>query len=188
MGIVQKVQEYGKLKAVGATRRQVVLQEGMYLACISVPLGLLAGIGVANGVLAYMAYDLNTRGYALQMRAMELVSVPLLVLSALLAFATVWLALKKPMRMVASISPVEAMRYQEGGKRAGFRKGKRSMCVVSLTFANLSSHRKRTVSTIISMGLSCVLFVVFASLLGNMDAEYEARTQIPYGQFQIQLN
>lgn len=62
------------------------------------------------------------------------------------------------------------------------------MCVVSLTFANLSSHRKRTVSTIISMGLSCVLFVVFASLLGNMDAEYEARTQIPYGQFQIQLN
>ncbi len=191
VGIVQKVQEYGKLKAVGATRRQmrqVVLQEGMYLACISVPLGLLAGIGVANGVLAYMAYDLNTRGYALQMRAMELVSVPLLVLSALLAFATVWLALKKPMRMVASISPVEAMRYQEGGKCAGFRKGKRSMCVVSLTFANLSSHRKRTVSTIISMGLSCVLFVVFASLLGNMDAEYEARTQIPYGQFQIQLN
>ena len=95
VGIVQKVQEYGKLKAVGATRRQmrqVVLQEGMYLACISVPLGLLAGIGVANGVLAYMAYDLNTRGYALQMRAMELVSVPLLVLSALLAFATVWLA------------------------------------------------------------------------------------------------
>ncbi len=191
VGIIQKIQEYGKLKAIGATRRQmrqVVLQEGMYLACIGVPFGLLAGIAVAYGALAYIAYDMNKRGFVLQLSMMSVVSGPLLALSALLAFFTVWLALRKPVRVVASISPVEAMRYQESGKRAGFRKGKCSMSVVSLTLANLFSHRKRTVSTIASMGLSCVLFVVFASLLGNMDPEYEARKTILHGQFQLSLN
>lgn len=47
VGVVQKVQEYGKLKAIGATRRQmrqVVFREGMYLACMGVPIGLLAGL------------------------------------------------------------------------------------------------------------------------------------------------
>lgn len=114
--------------------------------------------------------------------------VPLLILMAVLAFFSVWLALKKPMRVVASISAVEAMRYQESGKGASLRKGKRALNVVSLTFANLASHKKRTISTILSMGLSCVLFVVLANWLGNMDAEYMARDEVKHGQFQLQLH
>lgn len=42
-------------------------------------------------------------------------------------------------------------------------------------------------STILSMGLSCVLFVVLANWLGNMDAEHMARDEVKHGQFQIQL-
>lgn len=43
------------------------------------------------------------------------------------------------------------------------------------------------VTTIISMGLSCVLFVVVANFTGNVSTRYDARKQVPYGQFQIDL-
>lgn len=191
VGIIQKVQEYGKLRAVGATRKQmkgVVLREGMYLACVGVPPGMLCGIGLAKGVLEYLTRELRTSGLAENMTYVSVVNVPLLLLMAALAFFTVWMALRKPMRTAASISPVEAMRYQAGGKRAGLRRGRGSLNVLSLTLANLSGHRKRTVSTIVSMGLSCVLFVVLANWLGNMDEEYMAREEILHGQFQLELH
>lgn len=191
VGVIQKIQEYGKLKAIGATRRQmkqIVLREGMYLACIGVPLGLLSGIGVAKAALEYMANDLGAGGYEIKRTGVTVVSIPLLMLAAGLAFFTVWLALKKPMRVVASISPVEAMRYQERGSGAGLRKGRKELNVVSMTFAGLFSHKKRTVSTILSMGLSCVLFVVLANWLGNMDAEYMAKDEVMHGQFQLELH
>ena len=190
VGVIQKVQEYGKLKAIGTTRRQmrqIILREGMYLACVGVPSGLLLGIGVARIALAYFVQDIRTGVARIKMTEVSVLSVPLLILMALLAFFTVWLALQKPMRMVASVSAVEAMRYQERGKGAGLRIGKSALNVVSLTFANLASHKKRTVSTILSMGLSCVLFVVLANWLGNMDAEYMAREEVKHGQFQLQL-
>ena len=191
VGVIQKVQEYGKLKAIGTTRRQmrqIILREGMYLACIGVPPGLLLGIGVARAALEYFVRDVSSGGTELKMTGVSIVCVPLLILMAVLAFFTVWLALKKPMRVAASISAVEAMRYQKSGIGASLRKGKRALNVVSLTFANLASHKKRTISTILSMGLSCVLFVVLANWLGNMDAEYMARDEVKHGQFQLQLH
>lgn len=190
VGIVQKIQEYGRLKAVGATRRQlrqIILREGMYLACIGVPVGLLLGIGVAQAALVLIIRDMDTGGIDLKMTGVSVVSVPLLLLMAALAFLTVCIALKKPMRVVASVSAVDAMRYQECGGNGGMRKGKRELGVFSLTVASLASHKKRTVSTILTMGLSCVLFVVLANWLGNMDAEYMAREEVWHGQFHLQL-
>ncbi len=191
VGAIHKIQEYGKLKAIGATRKQmkqIIFREGMYLACIGVPIGLIGGIGVAQAALMYIIRDLMKNDISFEQIQISVVSVPILILVAALAFLTVWIALKKPMRVVASISPVEAIRYQESGKKAGRRKGKNTLNVVSLTFANLASHRKRTFSTILSMGLSGVLFVVVANWMGNMEEEYAARDVILHGQFQIELH
>ena len=168
--------------------RQVILREGMYLACIGVPAGLLLGTAVARSALALIIRDMNAGGIALKMTGVSVLNVPLQLMMAALSFLTVWLALKKPMRVVASVSAVEAMRYRERGKGGGMRRGKRELNVVSLTFASLADHKKRAVSTILTMGLSCVLFVVLANWLGNMDAEYMARGGVWHGQFQLQLD
>ena len=61
------------------------------------------------------------------------------------------------------------------------------MSVRQLTSANMAMNRKRTAATIISMGLSCVLFIVAANFTGNVSTRYDARKQVPYGQFQIDL-
>lgn len=190
VGVIQKIQEYGRLKAVGATRRQmrqIILREGMYLAGVGVPVGMLLGIAAARAALAVIIKEMNAGGITLKMTGVSVLSVPLLILMAALAFVTVWIALRKPMRVVASVSAVEAMRYMDAAGAGGLRRGRHELNVVTLTLANLASHKKHTVSTILTMGLSCVLFVVLANWLGNMDAEYMARAEVWHGQFQLQL-
>lgn len=190
VGVIQKIQEYGRLKAVGATRRQmrqIILREGMYLAGVGVPVGMLLGIAAARAALAVIIKEMNAGGITLKMTGVSGLSVPLLILMAALAFVTVWIALRKPMRVVASVSAVEAMRYMDAAGAGGLRRGRHELNVVTLTLANLASHKKHTVSTILTMGLSCVLFVVLANWLGNMDAEYMARAEVWHGQFQLQL-
>lgn len=190
VGVIQKIQEYGRLKAVGATRRQmrqIILREGMYLAGVGVPVGMLLGIAAARAALAVIIKEMNAGGITLKMTGVSVLSVPLLILMAALALVTVRIALRKPMRVVASVSAVEAMRYMDAAGAGGLRRGRHELNVVTLTLANLASHKKRTVSTILTMGLSCVLFVVLANWLGNMDAEYMARAEVWHGQFQLQL-
>ncbi|MDE6608290.1 MAG: ABC transporter permease, partial [Lachnospiraceae bacterium] len=198
VGIIRKIQEYGKLKALGATKKQikkVVFREGMLLAVIGIPAGLVLGYLVS--VISFSAIMENIGGVSgYRMERVSIFSLPLLLFVAVVSFLTVWVALKKPMKITAAISPIEAIRYQEntGGKTGrkrkenGMRKGKKEVSVVSMTMANLAANKKRTAVTILTMGLSCVLFVVMANFVGNMDEEYDARRMVEYGQFKIELD
>lgn len=54
VSIITKVQEYGKLRAVGATKRQIkciILREGMVLAAIAIPIGLVVGYFVGDTII-----------------------------------------------------------------------------------------------------------------------------------------
>lgn len=193
VGIVQKIREYGKLRAIGATKhqmRKLIFLEGMYMTVIGIPIGLILGI-----VTASLSFDWLMRlervyrpaGYTF----VSSISPAIVFLAAVICFLTVCLALYRPIRLVSSVSPVEAVRYQEGSTvkhSRSTRRGKRQMRVFDLTLANLAAQKKRTVMTIITMGLSCTLFVVIANLGGNLDTEYDARKQVEFGDFQIELD
>lgn len=191
VGILQRVHEYGKLKAIGATKKQmkqVLFFEGMSIAAFSVPIGLAAGLICAKLIMRLFV-SLMGENVIVSEQSPSIFNLPLLLLAAAVSFATVWAALRKPMRLVASISPVEAMRYLEDDKKKnGIRKGKEELNVWRLTAANLAGHKRRTVSTVVSMGLSCVLFLVIASCVHSMDIAYEVRKFIEYGQFKITLD
>lgn len=191
VGMVQKIQEYGKIKALGATRKQMrklILQEGMLLAIVGIPLGLLAGCGVATVMCRKLIATSQTM-LGVELEDVSAISLPLLLVVALSAFLTVRLALSHPMRVAAKTSPVEAMRYQENTSRGrSVRKGRRSISVFGMTLSNLSANRRRTVSTICTMGLSCVLFVSLSNLAGNIDNKFEARRYVEYGQFSVSLD
>ena len=190
VGLVQKIQEYGKIRALGATKKQMkklVFREGMMLALISVPAGLIVGTTVSIFFMNIWLSQSAVFGSE-DVVQVNMVSIPLLLICAAAALLTVWIALKRPMKMVSRISPIEAVRFQgDSKKNHGFRKGKRQMSIHQLTNANMAMNRKRTIITIISMGLSCVLFVVVANFTGNVSTRYDARKQVPYGQFQIDL-
>lgn len=188
VGLVQKIQEYGKIRALGATKKQMkklVFREGMILTILGVPAGLVVGTWISIAFMNFWFKESQTFGDGVQV---NMISIPILVLCAAAAVITVWIALKRPMKVISRISPVEAIRFQGNQKKnKGIRKGKKQMGVRQLTEANMAMNRKRTATTIISMGLSCVLFVVAANFTGNVSTRYDARKQVPYGQFQIDL-
>lgn len=192
VGIVQRIQEYGKIKALGATKKQlkkIIFREGMTLSLAAIPFGLAAGTGLACILFQNLIVKKSENLMNLQMVHVSVVSMPILFLVAALSIFTVWLALKKPMRVVASISPVEAIRYQENtSRKKTVRKGRKQISVFGITVSNLSANRRRTLSTICTMGLSCVLFVALSNVAGNIDNEYEARNRVEYGQFSIELD
>ena len=57
VSMVPKIQEYGKLKAMGATKRQIrqiVFREGLLVTAIALPLGLLVGSLIAGPVTEWI--------------------------------------------------------------------------------------------------------------------------------------
>lgn len=192
VGIIQKVQEYGKLRALGTTKRQIksiLLKEGMILAGIGAAAGLLLGTLVSNIFFQWLIGEMYKELSMTDMETVSVFNLPLMLLTAVISFITVYVSLRKPMRVAAGISPVEAMRYQEDSvKGKGTRKGYSAVNVRRLTMSNLERNKKRTLTTIFTMGLSCVMFVVIANVAGNMDAEFDARKQVEKGDFYITLD
>jgi len=188
VGIIKKIQEYGKIKAIGATKREmrkIVLLEGVILSGIGIPPGLLAGhflmVSLFAGLFAWIE---TVHTVTIEVTYF---SLPLMLGMAFIAFITVLLALRKPMKIVGRISPVVAMKYQESSEKSGLRKGRKELHLFGLIMANIRSQKKRMVTSIIMMGLSGVIFVVLANLVGNMDVEYAARETVPKGEFQLTL-
>ena len=193
VGMIQKVQEYGKLRAIGMTKKQMkqmIFREGMILSGISIPVGLIAGYFGTELFFAKIAGFSSVNEAINEVIAdTQLFSIPVLAGAGILSLITVCLSMKHPMQIAAKVSPVEAVRYQENtGKKKQKRKGYRQVNLIGLTRANLSSNRKRTLMTIFTMGLSCVMFVTIANLCGNMDPAYEAEKDVKKGDFYLTLD
>ena len=193
VGIAQKVQEYGKIKALGVTRKQMkqlIFREGILLAVPSIPLGLLFGFLIAKVSFNWLVEQGNLVSSGIKNHQVPLFSLTIMLICIFVSFLTVVLALCKPMKIVSRISPIEATRYLDGSKtqKQGRRKGRKDVTVFSMTMANVTGNPKRTIATILTMGLSCVLFVIISNYVGNIDTEHEARIAINHGQFELQLD
>ena len=193
VGIAQKVQEYGKIKALGATRKQMkqlIFREGILLAVPSIPLGLLFGFLIAKVSFNWLVEQGNLVSSGIKNHQVPLFSLTIMLICIFVSFLTVVLALRKPMKIVSRISPIEATRYLDGSKtqKQGRRKGRKDVTVFSMAMANVTGNPKRTIATILTMGLSCVLFVIIANYVGNIDTEHEARLSVNHGQFELQLD
>ena len=193
VGIAQKVQEYGKIKALGATRKQMkqlIFREGILLAVPSIPLGLLFGFLIAKVSFNWLVEQGNLVSSGIKNHQVPLFSLTIMLICIFVSFLTVVLALRKPMKIVSRISPIEATRYLDGSKtqKQGRRKGRKDVTVFSMAMANVTGNPKRTIATILTMGLSCVLFVIISNYVGNIDTEHEARIAINHGQFELQLD
>lgn len=205
VSMTPKVQEYGKLKAMGATRRQIrqiVFREGLLVTAAALPLGLALGSLLAGPVTRWI-YRLSVNGVHADAAAMEMNRICLELLekkevqilsgwiyliTAVTVLVTVYLSLVRPMRMAAKISPVEAMRYQgESRGKKKTRKGFAQMSLTKLTRANLSRNKKRSVLTIVTLGAVGVLFMITATVLSCADPREIARQEFE-GDYEIAVD
>lgn len=191
VGVVQKVQEYGKLKAIGTTKKQlksIILKEGMLLSLISIPLGLIVGYIASQYFFTEIVIKKLVDNRGLEAVNTSLFSAPILFLVVVFSLITVYLSIRKPMKIVCKISSIEAIVYREKALEKSSRKGYQTMSLFKLTISNLMRNKKRTITTILTMGLSSILLVVVINVAGNMDPSYSARHYVEKGDFVILLN
>ncbi|MGL5507845.1 MAG: ABC transporter permease, partial [Paraclostridium sp.] len=168
LSIITKVQEFGKLRAIGTTKKQIkkiILKEGIYLSAIAIPLGLVAGFIISEGITKYLLQaDVNISKWVIAF------------VIGVISLITVYISLIKPMKIASKVSIVEAVRYNgESNNKNKSRKGYEYVDVSRLTKANLQSNKKRTYVTLVSLTLSGILFIVVSCALNSMDAEKMAK-------------
>ena len=191
----QRVREFGKLKAIGATKRQlrqIVLREGMGVALFAIPIGLLIGTVAVKVVLLQFvehAKDSNVlipEAYKVVAKGeVQLYYWWIYLLAIAVTLCTVYLSLMKPMRMAAKVSEIEAMRYQGGSKRQkSSRKGYQFLNIGRLTKRNLAENKKKSTITIVSMAVTGIFVMMVATVLSCANPMESAKSSI-VGQYEI---
>lgn len=191
----QRVRDFGKLKAIGATKRQlrqIVLREGMGVALFAIPIGLLIGTVAVKVVLLQFvehAKDSNvliTEAYKVVAKGeVQLYYWWIYLLAIAVTLCTVYLSLMKPMRMAAKVSEIEAMRYQGGSKRQkSSRKGYQFLNIGRLTKRNLAENKKKSTITIVSMAVTGIFVMMVATVLSCANPMESAKSSI-VGQYEI---
>lgn len=191
----QRVREFGKLKAIGATKRQlrqIVLREGMGVALFAIPIGLLIGTVAVKVVLLQFvehAKDSNvliTEAYKVVAKGeVQLYYWWIYLLAIAVTLCTVYLSLMKPMRMAVKVSEIEAMRYQGGSKRQkSSRKGYQFLNIGRLTKRNLAENKKKSTITIVSMAVTGIFVMMVATVLSCANPMESAKSSI-VGQYEI---
>ncbi|MGL5316692.1 MAG: ABC transporter permease [Peptostreptococcaceae bacterium] len=173
LSIITKVQEFGKLRAIGATKRQIkkiILKEGMYLSSVAIPSGLLVGYIISEIITKYLL-----------LADVDISKWLLVLVIGIISLVTVYVSLIKPMKIASKVSIVEAVKYNgESNSKKKTRKGYEYINISRLTKANLQSNKKRTYITLISLTLSGILFIVVSCGLNSMDAEKMAKNHTSY--------
>ncbi len=169
ISVSNDIRAYGLLKTIGTTGRQlrrIVLTQSLLLSAIGIPIGLLAGYGVGallTPVILNTLTDISTEALSQ--------SPWIFIGSTLFALVTVALSCRKPSKLAAWVSPIEALRYTEGGGRKKKRRAGKGASVCKMAFANLGRSKSKTAVTVVSLSLAVVLLEITFTFTNGFDMD-----------------
>ena len=170
ISVAGDIRFYGLLKSIGTTPRQlrrIIRLQALSLSAVGIPIGLVLGWLIGGQLTPVIVARLNG------IMPMTSVSPWIFAISAAFALLTVLISCRKPGRMAARVSPVEAVRYTEGGSEKTRAKGRKARKVSPFTmaWANLGRSKGKTVVTVLSLSLAVVLLTVTVNFAGGFDMD-----------------
>ena len=178
ISVTNDIRFYGLLKTIGATGKQiktVIRQQALLLSLLGIPLGLVLGFLTGNRLTPVIMAQLSYKN------AFVTFNPWIFIGAAAFSLLTVFLSCARPGRMAARVSPVEAVRYTEGGgeagkpgkkpKRTAVRKADSGASLPRMAWANLGRGKGKTVVTVISLTLAVVLMNLVYTFANGFDME-----------------
>lgn len=170
ISVAGDIRFYGLLKTIGTTPRQlrrIIRLQALALSAAGIPIGLVLGWLIGGQLTPVIVARLNG------IMPMTSVSPWIFAISAAFALLTVLISCRKPGRMAARVSPVEAVRYTEGSSEKTRAKGRKARKVSPFTmaWANLGRSKGKTVVTVLSLSLAVVLLTVTVNFAGGFDMD-----------------
>ena len=179
VSIARKINEYGKLRTIGITGRQmkrIVFREGLSLSVTGIPIGISAGT-VAGYILVPKGFN-------------TLMVLVIAAMTALFMYLCVMIAVIKPARTAARVTPIEAVRYVAGNNDVASTHTKalhRSLSAKNLAFLNFARNKKKTALTVLSLGVCGILLMASSAYFNSIDPLEMARRSFPYGEVRLEL-
>ena len=167
ISVAGDIRFYGLLKTIGTTPRQlrrIIRLQALSLSAVGIPIGLVLGWLIGGQLTPVIVARLNG------IMPMTSVSPWIFAISAAFALLTVLISCRKPGRMAARVSPVEAVRYTEGGSEKTRAKA-RKVSPFTMAWANLGRSKGKTVVTVLSLSLAVVLLTVTVNFAGGFDMD-----------------
>ena len=176
ISINDKIKSYGQLRTIGATPKQIkriVKNEGRKLGSIGILIGTV--LGICGGFLLF-SKGFNAVSY-----------VATVILTLISSWLMVSISIRKPVKIAAGISPIEAVRFTSAQKNIRSRKKNIKLNPVSMGIANFKRDRKKTISIVASLSIGGILLMVVSSIVLVRSPEQIARLYFPDSDYKIYL-
>lgn len=182
ISITEKIQQYGMLSSIGATRRQIrknVYFEALILGSIGIPLGCLAGI-LASYVLILVSnhFLADTLTFTLIFSF----SIYAILFAVALGLITILLSARKSASKASRISPIQAIRNQTEirlhAKHLHAPKWVSRFFGIGgeIAYKNLKRSRRKYRTTVVSIVICVCVFIALSSFVtlafDTVKAEY----------------
>ncbi len=171
ISVAKDVQFYGRLKTIGATKKQlrkIIYKQAILISCIGIPIGLLLGAGVS---LSVVPYALNMLYSGSSDVGTKISFSPLIFIgAAVFTFITVMIASMKPAKIAGSVSPIAALRYTEAHTKVNFKK-RTKVKLFKMAQGNIFRNAKSTILVFASLFSGLLLFLVVTGILHSLSPE-----------------
>lgn len=176
LSVANQVQQFGQFRTIGMTQKQVkriIRTERKMLCKRGIPFGLFVGTVI---------------GYLLQPKGWELKSAIVwgVIISLIITFV-VKISLNIPIKVASSIAPIHSSKYMPSISNYPIPQNeKRKLSIGGMALIGVAANRKKVMVSIISLGLSGLLFTLAATYTTSINAKEIVEKEIyQYGQFVI---
>jgi putative ABC transport system permease protein len=189
ISVSERARHLGMLSSVGATKKQKrnsVFFEGAVIGAISIPIGILAGLGGIGVTFVFINTFIQD---ALNVsEKLELVVTPASILIACgISILTIFISTYIPAQKASKISAIDAIRQTQDIKLSG-KNVKTSKLVrkifgleAEIGLKNVKRNRKRYLATVFSLVISIVLFLSVSYFTDNLKKSVEmSRGEVQY--------
>ncbi|TQR46570.1 ABC transporter permease [Paenibacillus popilliae] len=170
ISVVERMKQFGLLRSIGATRkqiRQIVVREAAVLSVIAIPLGIVCSI-LALTALQFIFFILLDDGASVSFFHIDW---QILLISSIITLTAVLASSYYPAFCAGRISPLLAISSRLSIRKESIKKQKNTVLrkpisfPLSLALKNVKRNGNRYTITILSIIVSSVLFITFSSLM-----------------------
>ncbi|MBD8499527.1 FtsX-like permease family protein [Paenibacillus arenosi] len=170
ISVVERMKQFGLLRSIGATRkqiRQIVMREAAVMAVIAIPIGIICSL-LALAALQFLFDLLEVSGSGVSFFHIDW---QILLISSVVTLVAVFASSYYPALRAGRISPLLAISSRLSIKKESIKKQKNTVLKkprsfpLSLALKNVKRNKNRYTITILSIIISSVLFITFTSIM-----------------------
>lgn len=184
INFTERVQNYGLLSTLGMNRKQltkVMWWEVFILSIIAIPIGIVVGVGVGKIIIPRIPVNLDVPLHVVY----KLWFIPVIIFITLI---TVFVSILAPVRKNIKMSPIEAMNYSSFSMVKEVKFKESNNVLNDLAKSNILRNKRATMTIIISLSISAILFLAVSTVLNSMSLQNYIRSSFVAEDIKVAVN